>query len=282
MKADDPRHGKRSGYLAHRKQDEQPCDPCTAAHTRHCKAYRHKTRNGAMPARIPAAKAIELLDLANAAGITDHAFAEITGLSTSAITRIRGFRCSVNASTMTRMRGGLANLAIQPNALVDASLTQERIKSLMAQGWARKWIISESGWVMASNWIEFPRVRCASARAIRDLAVAIGDRRGPSKLTATWAAKYGWDIAAAWDDPGTLTWPVGWFEQDKEPTGDLIDDAAIERRILGDRSVRLHKGETAEVVRRLVADGWSLRAIAIHTGVKPGRYITRDIEEVAA
>jgi hypothetical protein len=274
---DDPRHGKRSGYLAHRKAEEQPCDPCSAAHTRHCKEYRHRTKNYTERARHPATAALELLDLANAAGITDHAFAAAAGLSTSAISRIRLRYCNVNAATLQRIQAALANLTLHPNALVEASLTHERVKSMMAQAWARNWIVAESGWVIPSNWLTCKRVRYSSAVAIRDLALQVGDRRGPSKMSATWAAKSGWQVAAAWDDPGTVTWPVGWFDKVDEPIS-LIDESAIERRILGDRTIRLHKGEAAEIVRRLVADGWTLRAIAQHTGVKPDRYIERPPE----
>lgn len=272
MTPDDPRHGKRSGYLAHRRANQDPCDPCTAAHTRQCKEYRHRTSNRTVPVRVPGAQVLELLDLVTAAGITDHAFCAAAGLSTSQLTRIRRHTCDVNESTMTRIRNTLANLTLHPKAIVSASLTHERVKSLMAQAFARNWIAAETGWVMPSNWLRLERVRYSSAVAVRDLALQIGDRRGPSQMTATWAVKHGWQVAAAWDDPGTVTWPVGWFDQVEEPIS-LLDDAAIERRVAGDTTVRLHKGETAEVVRRLLASGVTTTLIREVHGIKAERYI---------
>lgn len=276
MTPDDPRHGTRAGYLAHRKHHQDPCDPCRQAHTRHCKQYRHATHNGATQQRVPASAVIELLDRANAAGVADHAIAAITGLSTSGLCRIRAFRRHANVSTYDRVRSALEDLTLRPNALVDVNLTRERVKSLMAQGYQRDWIVAQTGWVIPSNWLKLKRVRYRSAVAVRDLVQRVGDRRGPSKTTATWAAKAGWQVLAAWDDPQTVTWPVGWFDQiEEEPAEEesSIDVSRIERRILGDRTFRLHKGEAEEIVRRLQAEGWSLRRIAMHTGLKPERYV---------
>lgn len=55
------------------------------------------------------------------------------------------------------------------------------------------------------------------------------------------------------------------------------DEARIRRRMLGDRSIHLHKGEPAEVVRRLLEKRWTANEIRRRTGIKPERYI-RQIE----
>ena len=54
---------------------------------------------------------------------------------------------------------------------------------------------------------------------------------------------------------------------------DYVDEAAVERRLAGDKTVRLHKGETAEVVRRALARGMNTRQIQHYLGIKPERYV---------
>lgn len=68
--------------------------------------------------------------------------------------------------------------------------------------------------------------------------------------------------------------------RDEGPAG--YDEARVQRRILGDRSIRLHKGEAEEVVRRLLAKDWSANQIRRHTGLQPDRYIRREDMERAA
>ena len=69
---------------------------------------------------------------------------------------------------------------------------------------------------------------------------------------------------------------------DVELDDDYVDEAAIERRLSGDKSVRLHKGETAEAVRRALARGMNTGQIERHLGVKPERYIRlRDNQEAS-
>lgn len=68
--------------------------------------------------------------------------------------------------------------------------------------------------------------------------------------------------------------------RDEGPAG--YDEARVQRRILGDRSIRLHKGEAEEVVRRLLAKDWSANQIRRHTGLQPDRYVLREDMERAA
>lgn len=39
MSPDDPRHGTRRGYQAHRKDGENACGPCRAAHSEYQRKY---------------------------------------------------------------------------------------------------------------------------------------------------------------------------------------------------------------------------------------------------
>lgn len=116
-------------------------------------------------------------------------------------------------------------------------------------------------------------IRVPSHRLIDAAYRRMLQKPGPSRLASRHARAMGWVSALAWDDD-TIDDP------DAKPQGisfrnerAVLDDAAIERRIAGDRTVRLHKGETAEVVRRLIAAGTSSRTIHRDYGIKAERYI---------
>lgn len=43
MKRDDPRHGTRAGWVAHRREGKKPCRPCLDANAAYTREYRSKT-----------------------------------------------------------------------------------------------------------------------------------------------------------------------------------------------------------------------------------------------
>lgn len=70
--------------------------------------------------------------------------------------------------------------------------------------------------------------------------------------------------------------------EDVELDEGYLDEAAIERRLAGDRNVRLRSGETAEVVRRALARGMNTGQIERHLGIKPERYVRLSDTEAAS
>lgn len=54
-----------------------------------------------------------------------------------------------------------------------------------------------------------------------------------------------------------------------------IDPVAVERRLAGDRSVRLTTAERFEIIRRWVATGRSLNECKRVTGLRPDRYLPK-------
>lgn len=95
---------------------------------------------------------------------------------------------------------------------------------------------------------------------------------GSSVVARQNAVTRGWVSPFAWEDH-TIDDP------DAEPTGLArpdesagYDEVRVQRRIAGDRSFMLHRGESAEVVRRLIAAGWTAGAIRRHTGIKVERH----------
>ena len=104
MTPDDKRHGSRAGYLAHRKDGEQPCGLCQEASDRYLKQYRFRTRNYTRPLRRPAVDAIALLDQASQLGLTDYALSRMAGVSSSCVVRIRAnVSANVNADIVERL-----------------------------------------------------------------------------------------------------------------------------------------------------------------------------------
>lgn len=168
--------------------------------------------------------------------------------------------------------------------------TIRRLQALCALGWTHRQIGARLGVTPSrvSHIIRLTQdaVLIDTARRVADLYDQIS-MVVPAGRDASYArreaARKGWAPPLSWDDDtidDPNAEPVGLPGSGDDPAG--YDESRIERRIAGDRSVKLHKGETAEVVRRLVADGWSLNAIRRHTGVKPERYITRTTVERAA
>ncbi|HEY9408878.1 MAG TPA: hypothetical protein VIP77_04795 [Jiangellaceae bacterium] len=63
--------------------------------------------------------------------------------------------------------------------------------------------------------------------------------------------------------------------EDAAPIAEEIDDVAIERRMSGDKSVRLNDAEREELVQRWVASGQTLAACERRTGINPHRHMKK-------
>ncbi|MFT4081169.1 MAG: hypothetical protein QM638_01155 [Nocardioides sp.] len=81
-----------------------------------------------------------------------------------------------------------------------------------------------------------------------------------------YAKAHGWAPPLALPDLGAMP-----AERDRL-RGRPLDAVAIERRMAGDRSVRLTPGEAAELVRRWLAVGRSLNELERRAGINPHRY----------
>lgn len=111
-------------------------------------------------------------------------------------------------------------------------------------------------------------------RTTHDKIAAVYDElcatEGTSKHARTWARKQGYLPPAAWDNIDTDPDPVKDVPLHEETE---IDEAAVLRRMNGDKSVRTSKVDKAEIVRRCLALKWSWNEIENFTGVKPDRYL---------
>lgn len=163
--------------------------------------------------------------------------------------------------------------------MLDITGTRRRIRALMRIGWSAELIAQHAG--VGKSWIQSLSGRATLKlvhRATRDRIARVYDelsgRPGPSREVVKHAIRLGYVSPLAWeyldiDDPNAE--PVGVDDGQWRPAG--YDESRVERRINGDRTIRLHKGESAEVVRRMLADGISSAQINRLTGIKVERYV---------
>lgn len=167
---------------------------------------------------------------------------------------------------------------------VDPTGVRRRIRALTRIGHNAESIGMAAG-LSAQRINQLARFTRLIQRSTHDRIVTAYNHLSATPGTSREARKHGIRLAysspLAWDDD-TIDDPAAKPQGiDFSRARPVIDEAAIERRIHGDRNVKLHKGEAAEVVRRLRADGWPMSRIEEHTGVNAARYITSDIPEDA-
>jgi transcriptional regulator with XRE-family HTH domain len=181
-------------------------------------------------------------------------------------------------------------LTLAAGANVDATGTVRRLRALVALGWSQSKIAHRLG-VLPSNLGpvvngQRAEVLVATRDAVRALydewsmqLPPTGNRRdqGAATRARSYAQARGWLPPLAWDDAaiddpdaGPLTGNEPVDDEDEAPV-DHIDEAAVDRRVHGDKSVRLTAAECAEVIHRLTAAGWTAAGIERHTGLNVRR-----------
>lgn len=280
MTPDDPRHGTNRGHYAHIAEGEASCDTCHQAWLSH-RRIRDKKKKLGIPAQLPIGEPIYArLQAARERGMTHLEIGVAAGVSASCawIYLDRGPSYTVLAKTWLKLA------AFRPGIILTAAGMIRRVQALHHQGWSCASLAREVGCheeslqeALRNREYSTKRLQVAVAETYdrlwntpcQDHPRITGRARGRARRE-NWAPPMAWDDDTI-DDPRAR--PVGLIGTGVDLAG--YDESRIERRILGDRTVRLHRGETAEVVRRLIADGWSQNAIRRHTGVKPERYLER-------
>lgn len=161
--------------------------------------------------------------------------------------------------------------------------TVRRLQALLYMGWGHKQMREHCGLQTATlvhqqgRWVE-RATHDAVAAMYRDLS----HRRGPSTKAAHWAKRLGYAGPMDWHD----------IDHDAEPLpasaaddgGDGVDHVAVQRRLGGDKTVRLNHLETAEVVRLWMESGRPAADMERVTGVSArtaSRHARRAGNEVA-
>ena len=282
MSPDDPRHGTRAGYVAGCRSVE-----CRDANRRWVKRYRlDASRNGGRTTVPIEAIRQHVLHLQQTMSLV--AIGSASGTSSAQLSRLlQGAHTRMHAKTAA------AILAVRPDANVGGHYVssigaQRRLQALVALGYSFEQLEPHFGGYGRANlrivalgkrqWITSDTA--TKVKAVYDdlwkkpPVGANQQERGWVTRTKRRAAKLGWVGPLAWDDDtidDPTTRPSGIITGDWDPAG--YDESRVERRMLGDRTVRLHRGESVEVVRRMLADGLAQNEIRRRTGLKPERYM---------
>lgn len=181
------------------------------------------------------------------------------------------------ARRLERLRGGRA---------VPAIGAKRRLQALMRLGWSSHRIAVEAGlphrnhvWRIVHGQKGRPTVwiQKSTDKWVRDvydrLSMTIPTGRYVNR-TRMYAERQGWLPPLAWtniDDPNER--PE--LEETAITNDPDVDEAAVWRRIHGDKTVRLSKADAAEIIARCIDYGWTHDRIEKVTGIKPGRYHRR-------
>lgn len=267
------------------------CHPCRVNTRRLAKLARNGQFN-----RIPPEQGMAALRRMMEAGMTAPAIADAAGVpentASNWLAKLRAGRSFRLGAEACRR---LVTAKPPANGYVGTTIPRRMLQALARIGWSCDELtrrIHAAGHPMGRNTLhairaaKTQRVRAWVANDIAALYRELEMTPGTSDQTIRLATAQHW--------PGPLSWD-NIADPDERPTGlrtsrdeaAILDEAAIERRIAGDRSIRLHKNETAEVVRRLRAAGISSRTILRDYGIKAERYTaqirtTQQNEEVAA
>lgn len=149
---------------------------------------------------------------------------------------------------------------------ITATGARRRVHALQALGWTLPQIAHEAGLPHESalhelleqsvdTWTRFDLIDDAYER----ICMTIPARTPESDHARAYAAEHGWLPPLAWDDidhdPETGA-PSSFVDLDAE-----LDEAAIMRRLNGDRRVRITEPEALEIIRRGIAAGRTLKDI---------------------
>lgn len=291
MSPDDPRHGKRAGYIAGCRT---AC--CQQPNQRWIKRYRlAASRNGGRTTVDSAPVIAHLRTLQQTMSLC--AIAAAGNSSSSHISRLlRGDHPTLRAATATAL---LAVRADQPvdKHLVSALGARRRLQALAAKGYTFERLAPIVDYtrynvrILANgdrDWITSAgdqRIRTAYNRLHMRAPVPANhhEQAGITKVKAR-AIANGWAPAFAWDtdtidDPNAQPVVAPALAPD---AADYIDHAAVLARINGDRTIDLNRAEQLELVHRMLAAQWGQKQIEAQTGINAARVLRGERHRQAA
>lgn len=270
MSPEDPRHGSYAGAVAHWRDGEPACDRCAPIARRERKR-RHLAAMRGRPSLVP---------------LGDRAWRILAQTPNSVVSAQTGI---LRPKLITYQQGG-------PEKIVNRR-TRDRI--LAVDGWTYVGIVRRLRALHRIGWSSralAPEVGCTvevlrklTAGGCRDFIThqvgeAIVDTyarlhmtpirtgRGPSRAINRAVAE-GWPPPLAWDnidDPDER--PEGLRRDWHSGPGHNEIDFAVVDRVLAGENLPTTSAERAEICRRWVASGGSLRRLEKRLGWKPDRY----------
>lgn len=286
-------HGTNACYVL----DKCRCTPCSRARAAHDDWRRRQQAYGRYQRYVPAGPVREHVRSLMDAGVGLKRIVKISGVSQGSLWKLMYGKRQADGTQYPSRRilretaeklyaidpdwtaspAPLAAGAKDPAGTPQAKL---HLRALVALGWS----MSELGRRLGIN---YPGNACATisgdriyTRATVEKAEALyaelsmtlpPETNQRERIAASRARRYaqehGWLPPLALDDePETV-------DLDAAPD---IDEVAIQRRLAGDKTVRLSKAERLELVRIARDRGWSYRDLETRTGItKPERYVDR-------
>lgn len=245
----------------------------------HHEHYQLRSRLAGRRPRTPAAPVADHIQACIGAGMTARSVALAAGITDSIVRDILD-----NPDRTVRARTRDRILSVRPEHQPTPASLARRIQALAALGWSCP-VIAEIGnvnvdTIKAYRRGELPRVMregpkvgilaAYDALHMRAPVPADNRERGMVARTRAFAARNGWAPPLAFDNIDDLNeHPHGSTTTDP----DVIDDAAIERTLAGDR-VPLTRPERVEVIRRLAQRGLSDAEMGAVVGIS-GRSVQR-------
>lgn len=305
-KVADHQCGTRTKYVL----DRCRCAPCSKANSQAETQRERLKAYGRYNKYVPALAVREHVNALTAAGMGLKQVAKVSGVAHGALWKLMYGKTQPDGTRIPSRRvlretaeklyaidaawTGLLELA--PGALDRAGTPEARarLRSLVALGWSMSELGRRLGIAWERNAILIVKddQRVMQRRTV-DAANALFEQlcmtpapetchreRISAARARNYAKAHGWlppldldDEAPDSTDSATSTPALSVVED--------IDDVAIQRRMAGDRSVRLNKIEATELVRRWKASGQPLNECTRITGLKPERYYL-DTQEATA
>jgi transcriptional regulator with XRE-family HTH domain len=277
-------HGTRNCYTL----DHCRCYPCSFA----VSDYNHQLATGQIKGFYTAAEPVRRHVIAlMEAGIGYHRIAELAGVSnTNVAALLYGKRGKAVVRVKSENARKLLALRVDqtPRAggvRIDPIGTSRRLQSLVALGWTQAQLARRIGWTPA-NFGDLVHGRRAVNQSTADKVVALYEALSMTpppqatqreRIGASRARNYAkarrWLPPLALDDE-RLDDPdyMPQVPKDVALVHEGVDEAAIERRMTGEKKLRLSRASKVELVRRWTASGRSLRECEEVTGINPYQY----------
>ena len=228
---------------------------------------------------VPAAPMARRVAALLEAGMTRYAIAKHVGIDDWVIGEVVAGKEHIYRSTAERF---YALLRPRPPLTCGVG-AHRRVAGLVFMGWPLDDISAMTGADAAALLFRphpWQQVNQTVHEAVARVFTRLELTPGPCSETRKWARRAGYFSPLAWDedtidDPAAKPNPTG------EPSeGDCVDEAAVVRRMWGER-VRVTRAEAAAVVARLRRSGLSDAMIYRLTRIKVDRYapLQRDLQQ---
>jgi AraC-like DNA-binding protein len=275
------RHGTRAAYV----KDRCRCTACTAANTAANRGVTRERIYGRWHPYVDARPVREHIVALRAAGIGVERIAQLAGLSVSHIRELAQHgRGDTPGTQRVRPSTAMGVLGIRiddanraPTSRVDATGTRRRLHALIAIGWPVELLAAQLD-RRPSSLVRSMTGESVTARTAQEIATlyerlwndrpprTTSEQRAAADAARAHAAAQGWLPPLAWDDIDTDPIPPATTAGASQRND--MDEIAVERALAGDHITYedLTTVEQQEVIRRLTADGSSIRNIAAQLG----------------